>query len=216
MININSFKTFIEMIANKPQSGFPFSINKFNEACKYAQIEYFNKLYKEMDATQDVADTMLVFLNSTTIAVDSSGQAQYPLDYVHTMSVRNTYYKNNVPKFVDVKFVRNAEIGSYLSSQITTPSKRYPILTYYENAIQFYPKDLGYVTFDYLRLPKDPKWAFTTVLNRPVYDPINSVDLEFFAEDANELAFMVCSYMGSNMREPTLVQYSEVMKQQSA
>lgn len=215
-ININSFKTFIEMIANKPQSGFPFSINKFNEACKYAQIEYFNKEYSKFEATQDVTDTMLVFLKTVTLPVGQDGQAQYPSDYVHTTSARSTYYKNNIPKFVEVKFVRNAEVGNILSSDIVAPTKRHPIITYYDNYIQFYPKDLGYVTFDYLRLPSDPIWAFTTANNRPVYNPATSVDIEFFPEDANELAFMVCSYMGANMREPQLIQYAEQMKQESA
>jgi hypothetical protein len=214
-ININSFKTFIEMIANKPQSGFPFSIKKFNEACKYAQIEYFNKLRKQFGETEDNVDMLSPFIVSSTLPIDNYGHSQYPDDYVNTVSTRSTYYKDNVPKFVDVKFVRNSEIGNVLSSAIINPTKRYPVLTYYDTYIQFYPKDLGYVTFDYLRLPTDPIWAYTTVNNRPVYDPTNSVDFEFLPEDANEIAFMVCSYMGSNMREPALVQYSEVMKQQN-
>ena len=49
--------------------------------------------------------------------------------------------------------------------------------------------------------------------NRPVYDAPNSIDLEWPTQVLNEIAIRVLSFVGINLRENDLSQYSEGKRQ---
>lgn len=113
----------------------------------------------------------------------------------------------------DVKLVRDDELGDYLGSSIIYPSVSDPICTLYSSTVQIFPKKgIHRVKFTYLRQPNIPKWSYTVVNNRPVYDASNSVDIDAPEEAFNKIAMGALSFLGISIREPELVQYSEGMK----
>ncbi len=215
-MNINEVKKFFSFIVNKVQSGTVQPAN-FNVMAARAQMELYEKEVKAWQETQQITDSMKTFLKATILNPSTTtGKANYPSDYVHTSTVRSYYVRtggNSVE--VPVREIDNDDYGEAMVSEVAPPTKRFPILTYYDTYIQFLPKDINIVFLDYFRLPAPPVWGYNSVNGRPVYDPSQSTDIEFPDSDFNEIVFMMCSYMSINIREGQLTQYSEMMKQQS-
>ena len=101
---------------------------------------------------------------------------------------------------------------SILSSSIVKPTHRFPRLAFYNDYIQFYPKNIGRVIFTYLRQPKLPVWGYTVVNNSAVYNPATSVDIESPDETQNEICMMALSYLGISIRDGELTQYAQQLK----
>lgn len=233
-MNIDEVYRFTQFLSNKSQQGNVTPAN-FNLAAKNAQNEWIMKRYNNpaeyrhglpvprvaYQQNQKISDDLRPFITAPQdYTLNDEGQLTYPSDYLHADSFR--YYHSKLspdgtttigtPREVSV--VRNSELGSYLSSNIRYPRKEYPIVCFYDTYMQFYPTDLDTVTFNYLRKATDPKWAYTLVNNRPVYDGDNSVDLEAPEEAHNEIVAMICSYIGINLKSSELIQYSEMAKKQ--
>lgn len=212
-MNINEAYTFLNFISNKNQSG-TVTPSQFNQMATQVQWEYFEKDYVKWQQTQDVTDALAIFLKSLVTSIPNTGQLAYPSDYEHVTSVRHYYVKNNNSGIeVPVNEVDNDKYAERVQSEVMPPTLRFPIWTAYSNYMQFEPKNIGLITFDYFRKPIDPVWGFTIVNNRPVYDPTTSTQWELPPQTHNILTFEMCSLLGINLREDQLVQYSELQKQ---
>lgn len=221
-MNIDKSYTLVKNLANKDQKGFLTS-DEFNLYAERAQMEVFMQRYGNpheyqvgvpiprmaYDMTQKIHDDLRPFIKQKTLNIDKTGKVAYPTDYVHPSSFRYKYYKGQEGEEVKVKVMSDDKIAGRLSSSIVRPTKRYPICVLYNDHIKFYPKNLAGVTLTYLRQPSAPKWAFTIVNNREVYDPNNSVDFEFPDDVHNEICVKILSYFGIRLREGELIQYAE-------
>jgi len=213
-MNIDEIRQSVNFIANKTQSGV-VKTSQFNLAASMAQLEFFNKNYKEFQMTKQVTDALRVWLKSIPLLVNtSSGRTSFPEDFMRMSAVYRIFYNDNESSLVEVNEVNDDEIGSVLMSQIITPTLRYPKFCQYDTYMQFYPKKIGSIQFNYFRIPTTPVWNYTVVNGRQVYNPLTSVDLEVGVEYENEVIFMICSYLGMNLREGDLVKYSEMQKAQ--
>jgi len=182
-------------------------------------------------STQKITDNLKAFLKRSTLAVDSDGKVSYPdgstvkdmVDgstlpaYDHISSVRFSFVKQvkkvcgdvvTTTKEKPLPMIDDEDLGGFLNSEIVYPDKKKPIGAFYDDFMQFYPKDLGRIIFTYYRKPTAPKWAYTKDNNgRPVYDAANSVDFEApDVEHMNILALM-CDYASINMREGDLANW---------
>ncbi len=221
-MNIDTAYEFVKDLANKDQRGFIPSA-KFNRYAERAQMEVFMQRYgnpKEYqpgrpipriayDMTQKIHDDLRPFLKPWILSIDRNGQAPYPADYVHPSAIRYVVYSGDSSYETPVEVIPDDKAGYRLSSTVVPPSRQYPICVLYDQHIQFYPASLGSVKFSYLRQPRIPKWGFTIVNSREVYDAGSSVDFEFPDEVHNEICIKILSYVGIKMREPELVQYAE-------
>lgn len=228
MVNINELYKTVQFFANKEQSGF-IKPSEFNLLADRAQMEMFMKKFGNPEAvagpmqpypkysyqeTQKITDDLRPFIKRISLS-PNMGQIEYPDDYVHFSSLRTVQYipiagtSNMMPRQVEVQAVDDSELGYMIGSSIVFPEPDYPIVAFYDNYMQLYPIDVEEAVFTYLRRPVKPLWAFTLVNNRPVYDEANSVNIEFPDETLNELCMKILSYVGINLREPQLVQYSE-------
>ena len=240
-MNINDFRDFVLFVAKKAQSGANPTPSQFNLAVERSFIGWVMKRYGNpadylpnrpvprvaWQQSQKISDDLSFLITRRIFAVSTEGTIPYPdgtttLDingniapeYLHASSFRYNYIKNNTQKEISVDTIKDNELGSTLGSSIVTPSKRFPKCSYYDDFIQFYPKDLQRITFTYLRIPKAPKWGFTLDENkRPVYDSGTSVDLESGVESINDIAMGTLALLGVSIKEPFLFQASEQFKQ---
>lgn len=216
-MNINQGYQFVQFLANQTQSGGIKPLD-FNLASERAQIQLFYTERQRWQDTQIITDALSPFLSLVPLAIAANGKASYPTDYAGTSSVRHYYYLKSStiknPKYieVDVDEVNDNAIADVLSSQIVMPTKRYPRIAYYDNYMQFFPKDLASANFTYLREPKTPVWAYKIVNNNPVYDSQNSVDWEFLDQYHNAIVMIICEYLGINIREADLLSAAEQFK----
>ncbi len=190
--------------------------------------------------SQKISDDLRMFIKRLVLPITSDGMMQYPSDYIHFSKATHSYVElrdvtkepvtgncstcasditvvtqsSTFEKIVGVKPVDDSELNGILSSSIVAPSNEYPILAFFEDGIQFYPKGLGDAELTYLHRPTVPLWAYQLIgTGRPVYDPANSIDLEWPEQVFNEIAIRVLSFVGINLREADLAQYSEGKRQ---
>jgi len=114
---------------------------------------------------------------------------------------------------VDVKVVKDDEIGYYLNSEIVYPEASHPICCFYDTYLQVYPTDLKEILFTYIRYPKRAIWNYTIANGVAVYDPVGSVDIELPEESMTEIAVTFLSSVGIHIRDGDLIQYSNFVKQ---
>lgn len=170
--------------------------------------ELFNTYYDNYVKTQKIDDYLTPFKRKATIAV-TAGIGQLPLDYKHKRTVTTA-----ADKEVDVvpdKFWNNRK-----NSAVTPPTTLAPICRLEmavpesgepTRTIEVYPS--VNVIVHYFKEPRVPKYAYTKVGDRYVYDEANSVDIEFPRGLFNDIKKRVCSSMGINIRDRDLVNYSE-------
>lgn len=180
---------------------------------------------------QKISDDLTYLLENRQFDVNSQGRFNKPdgstvedtegqtaPDYMHFSSMRHPYVLNcdgeYIEREVDVKIMRDDEIGAVFNSRIVPPKMDFPIAAIYDNYIQVYPKEVRRVKLSYLRTPTKPVWAYTEVNGRPVYDQTTSVQLESPDDTHNDIAMRVLRYLGVSIREPQLFQYANAMEKE--
>lgn len=161
------------------------------------------------EVTQKISDDLKPFKKKVSLPVSSDGKAFLPNDYVHVDTIIYSYSKNGQSKTKRVKILSNNKYYYRLESDLVSPSKAYPICSLQSDHIEFAPSNLRNVEFSYLRQPGSPKWDYTLVNNREVYNPSGSVDFEFEDIVHNEICMKILSYIGVHLREPDLIQLLE-------
>jgi len=170
-MNINEAYKFVQFISNKNQRG-NIKPDDFNLAAARAQYDLFMQRYGNPNQyqygvpkprigwqmTQKITDDLKNFLTQKTFNL-TNGAFEYPDDYVHLSSARGSYVNeatvgtDNVVDQVNVDVVNDNELAYRLSSFIDKPSKKYPIIAFYDIGMQVYPVDMQTITITYLREP---------------------------------------------------------------
>ncbi len=176
--------------------------------------------------SQKISDDLRFLLTRRDIPVPNTGKMLIPdgsgndlngdtLDkYLHHSSLRFNFTDTVAGEIrsreVKIDVLTDAEFSNATESTIVNGTRRFPVCAYYDTFIQFEPKDLQKVIFTYLRIPVTPIWAFTLDANdRPVYDPVNSVDIEAPDQVTNEIAFNTLAFMGISIRDQFIYQASK-------
>lgn len=228
-MNINKVYIFVNELANKDQRGFLPSAT-FNIYAERAQMEIFMKRYGNpqeyqpgrpvprigFEMTQKVIDDLKVFLKTKVLNLNKKGVVDAPSDLVHpaAMSYKLHLAGMDSPMVVPVKRIPVGKLANKLSSRITGPTKEFPICNEIGSTFTFYPSNLAVVNLTYLKQPTVPKWAFTFLNGREVYDAGNSVDFEFPDEVHNEICIKILGYLGIKLRDQDLVAIAETKSAQ--
>lgn len=212
-IDVNDIFEFVNYELTKAQSGNTMNKDEFNRSLKWANLEYFKMNFSlpeswqvgqpvsaiSYENTQLITDRMKAFKqfkggrNLPSLSIDADGQALYPSDYVHYSSIR---YQNNV-----VVPVRDDALGDALTDSITPPTAKYPIVVFYNDYMQFYPTNLGFVDFTYLRVPVTPYWDATIVNDAYVYKANTSIQLEWDDTCKTDICNLIIGYVARNLKD---------------
>lgn len=217
-MTIDETYQYVRFLANQAQYSGNIPPNEFNLAIYRAEIEFFSKRYGHpaqyqdgrpvprvgFQMTEKITDDLKPFITERVLTV-SDCRIVYPTDYVHLLGLACVIdnKKREAVKIIDIDKWANRT-----QSAIVPPSKE-AIAMHMADGMQVQPDGIR-VHFTYLRLPNRPVWAFTLdANNRPVYDAANSVDSEFPDTTHNEIALMACGYLGINIKDGDLIQYSQ-------
>lgn len=226
-MTIEDIRLFVNFQLNKHQTGDTLSPGEYNTCLKFVNLEYFKTKYglpeeyqpgrplprQAFEVTQQIMDELGHLKvwkggpKSPAMLIDINGVAQIPLDYIHCSSIRT-----NDGRMIEI--LRDDELGDRITNPIKKPTSKYPVVAFFDTFIQFYPKDLGFCNFTYLRMPATPIWAYTIVNDEPVYDPLNSVELEWPSIAHTDIANAVLKYASLNLREYNMYQSSQIRKEQ--
>jgi len=232
-INVDELKQFLDYITNKEQSGNTMNPVQYNMLLRRGMEDQYSWLYGSYQSyledhpypkvayeqTQLVKDFLRIFKETESISVDAQGKMIIPDNYNHYTNIDFLYKKNNpTTKKVDIKRI-GVEIidDDKFTGRINHPIKivrkdRLVIGNFHNTYVEYYPNDIASVDFTYLRNPVAPLWAYTIVSDVAIYDPGNSVQIELPVMLTNQLARIILSYIGINMREEKVVNYAETIK----
>lgn len=236
MININELYQFVQFTANKEQAGY-VKPSEFNLAVDRAQMQLFMERYGNpaeyqpgrpvprvaYQQTQKISDDLRPFIKKIYQTLNNGKFLWSSIpDYMHLSSLRARYYKVNTQtgdselRHSGVKIIDDSELSNFLDSSIIQPTTEYPIAAIYNGYVQVYPENLDGIDVTYLSRPLKGEWAFTvnTTTGMPEYDATNSTDLNWSDELFNEIGVRILSFIGVNLKDTTISQYSELKKQQ--
>ena len=94
------------------------------------------------------------------------------------------------------------------------PTVLYPVYESYGTELKIYPNTITDVNVRYIRKPLDPKWTYSIVSNKEMYDPSNGSfqDFELDSSEFTNIVLRMLSYFGINLREAEVVQVAEGLK----
>lgn len=206
---ISDIHTFINFLTGKGQTGY-HSPEEIDNAVHEASLNIFNQLVDQFEQTKVISDDLSPFMiGPSALTVDGSGQATKPADYKHWIALT----EGTSGYAVDV--VDHGMLAGRRNDPLCPPAAGYGICTFYNTVIQFYPITLSNVKITYFKTPVKPEWAYTIVSSRFVYDDTNSVDIEWKENIHPELRAKSLEYLGINLREGDLVQFSQIKKQEA-
>jgi hypothetical protein len=240
---------YCEYIANKEQRSGSFSIDEFNRILPLSSLSVYKQKYglpeeyqinapfsrQTYELTQKISDDLSPFKvwmgrsGTIPLSVSSNGEAIIPNNYFHVSSIRYKRLQNvdcdTEEKFSEVEILTDAQFSSRLGKEITAPTYKNPVCTFYDGFIQFAPKNLQFVDFVYLRKPVTPylDYYLDTVTDSYIFVDENILNLGTgvlsltteldWAEDVHQdIINNLLSRIGINIRENQLLQYAEMLK----
>lgn len=239
MVRVDSVWELLNFITNKEQMGNTINASEFNTILYAVNIDFFRQRYglpqeyvagqplpkMSYEITQKIIDDLSHFkvrmgIDVAAMSVDVNGRANIPSDYVHFSSARYNAIQDNVCGTVNLKarvieHLSDAQLGDRIGNSIKMPTLRHPVFATFNNYFQFYPKNLKYVEFTYLRMPLTPVYG-TTIdedTDLDVYDPDTSVHFEYPEDCFSEIVNLCLGYAGVNLRSADIVQYSQQLKE---
>jgi hypothetical protein len=212
---INSVRNTVLSVANKNNFGY-ITPDDFNLYAKQAQLDIFENYFYQYnnwivkqnarasgsgysDVVKHLEETMDKFSSTVALAYDiPSGTFELPEDYFFLNSIR---YNNTK----EIDRVTQDKLMYLLSSNLTSPSILFPVYSMESTSILVYPDTVTtLVNAQYIRLPKDPKWTYTTLVGgTPLFDQSASdyQDFEIPGFDEVSLVSKILQYAGISIRE---------------
>lgn len=224
--------TLIKFIVNKDFSGNIITPEMFKDLIKVVNIDLFRNKYGLPEEYQpgrpipvEYADITLkntddlkafkVYLPNTPVVV---GILPYPLNYAHRDTVTYPFSKtiNGVvtvlPKPVEI--LREEQFNSRNGNYTKRPTTSNPIGVVRSDGIHIRPFTILSVDFAYFRWPIDPIFNYQLNDGYITYVPSMSQEYEFPKDEHMTLVSMMLQYIGVNLREADIVQYSELKKKE--
>ncbi|MFA5151451.1 MAG: hypothetical protein WC554_02710 [Clostridia bacterium] len=225
----NSYE-LISFICNKDYSGNIITPERFSMLIKVVNIELFRKKYglpeqyqpgrpipKEyIDITLKNTDDMKAFKKPLLNTPVTAGVLPYPSDYAHRDSIVYRFSKtiNGVatPLPRPVEILRDEQAAERRGNYTKRPTTVNPIGVMREDGIYIYPTTITEVDFYYYRWPVDPVFAYVLGDGYITYDSAASTEFEWVQDEHITLVNMMLTYIGINLRETDIYQYSELKK----
>lgn len=219
--------SLVKYIVNKDFSGNIVTPEKFQELIKVVNIDLFRDKYglpeeyqpgrpipnEYVDITLKNTDDLKAFKMSLIGRTVTDGIMSYPSDYAHRDTVTYNFSKTingvatTLPKPVEI--LREAEYAARNGNYTKRPTTANPIGVIRGDGIHIRPITITGVDFFYYRWPVDPVFSYTLGDGFITYLPAASVEFEWPKDESMTLVAMILKYVGVNLREGEIVQYSE-------
>lgn len=229
-MNIDDVHNRVLLIENKERVAFNTPA-EIDIALHWGQMDVFRKyapLYGKDETAKKACDPFKVkFVMTGANSIGGSvtlpsttddATAPDPLAFGHLLSGSAVSYNNTInpatglpygPTYWPIEFVNDDERDERLMSQLCPVTADRPIAsTDGAGVIQLYPQvpNAGY--FTYLAIPMPPQWvALSQTARTLVYDPVNSVQLQWNEDFLTAIISKALVYLGINLDSDKLIQY---------
>jgi len=193
-----------------------FSPEELDSAINMAIMDLFNMQYKAFGETQRISDDLATFKTITPIPL-AAGIGALPASHLYTLSVYVTKI-GSTPIIKRLRIVEEQFIAQYIDSEAFAPSEDNCICRLIGDNIHVYPNTVTEIGITYFRKPNTCKFAYTMtglLGNIPVYDAINSVQIDYSDSAYNQIIQKALTYLGVAQKDGTLMQEQGMFRQNS-
>ena len=229
-MNLQEILNIVNFFCAKETEGQTMTPVQYNSLLPYAVNEVYGLyILKDWDTEQRFTDASMPFkvymgqreftdLTGNTISaipplmIDANGYANIPSDYKRYSSLRFKETTNSATcgvqiKDRDVLVLTDQEYDAYLNSSIKKGTYKHPMCNFQKGYIRFYPTNLAYVDFVYLKYPTTPVYGYTidALTQQVIYDATTSTQLEFRTEECYKLVASLLSAIGVNLSSEVIM-----------
>ncbi len=231
---------FVSVLANKAQDG-AFTIPEYNIAAYAASVQLWEEYIGEIQRyqygnpippvayakTNKIEADMVPFrIPLTAVTADSSGiiDLQALPNYGYTTDLYRYQTISGQEVVYPSTRVNEQRLAKQLSSSIAQPTLENPYYMVNNATIKVYPASSN-VTYSaykltYLKRPDNRVVRYTVSGGRPVITAVGIIPgvssefLEWNQQNFNDLAVRILSFLGINLKDNDLMQYSELKQRQ--
>ena len=223
---------FVNVLANKAQDG-AITIPEYNIVAYAASVQLWEEYVGEIQRYQygnpippvAYAKTNKIEADMMPFRVALEGVSSSSLGVILLSDLTfNVGYVTDLYKFSGANIypcVRTNEqrLANILNSSIIAPTSDFPFYMVNELDIKVYPAAVGTYKVTYLKKPLKRDVKYTLSGGRPVITPVTaptnpSEMLEWNQQNFNDLAVRILSFLGINLKDNDLMQYSELKQRQ--
>ena len=109
--------------------------------------------------------------------------------------------------------IERGQIASMMRTEVA-PTALYPVYESYGKTLKIYPSSINAANVRYIRYPLEPKWTYTVVSNKELFNPSNGSyqDFELGKDEFNNIVIRMALYFGINLREADVVQVAQAIQ----
>jgi len=235
-INVNTVYQTVLLILNKEQRGY-MTPQEFNNIGNQVQLEIFEKYFEDLNqqirvpqADTDYSDRV-TNLDEKISIFKTFGNAIYdstttPLTPYFTLPITDGYgntvnfYRLGTVMYnneVELQRLQRSDFSYIDKSQLTKPSKSWPVYLYENNKLFVKPTDIiSDIQIDFIKKPTDVIWGFNVGgLGQYLYNatpfnastqPTGSVNFEMHSSEQTEVILRILMYAGLIIRDPQVIQ----------
>jgi len=221
-ISVEYLRNQVNSLAKKDQAGYSTDA-EFNQSLQSAQTLLYEYYYKQFEATGKIHDALETFIKEIPVTL-TGGSAPLPTDEFHRLEVSYRLVLNDCAtpqvSIVPVDYMQTNEEAYILSSPIRKPDVNKKIIrhTYKNGRLYVYPITVTEVNYKYLRQPAAALYVSTLSSNANgdfrVFDPINSIDLEWAEQETNNFLDLLLFDLGIELRSSAILEYVRLKQQE--
>ena len=225
-ISVDTVYRKVLAILNKESRGF-LTPDEFNKIGSQVQLDLLDKAFHDYnraiakesmgrggqgyaDIPKKIQDRIDPFYATSSVAL-TSGVGTLPTFY-NIISVSTTVCSI----MTDVERVEKAKLSFLLSSPLTTPSTTFPVYYVTGSTLTVNPNSIASVDINYVSVPSDPIWAYTTDVNgaftyttatgSTVTPTTGYIDFSLHPSSEVDLILGVLRYAGVIIKDPSIIQ----------
>jgi hypothetical protein len=236
-ININSVYKAVLVVLQQEKRGVLTPV-EFNKIAAQAQQEIYTSYFDELNLVLRMPQTSLAYadrmaildekiqifkrneLKDTTLA---AGVLTATLTSLVNELGSVIYLAGGAVAGREVQRIQEQDVYTVNESPLTKPTAFYPVYTYENNVLTFYPSTLvptgvgtESIRVNYLSYPVDPIWGFDIQpnLGNYIYNPQNSTNFEIHQSDQPLLVDKILGYAGVMTRDQLALSLATQKEQQ--
>lgn len=204
---------FLNFWYNK-NTGAWMTISELENLLDFGQIAFYNDIKPKYATSQLIKDILSPFRDTYNFTTAVSGFVIVPANrnYLDLLDLQIYYQISNRTLYYGVAMVNEDVRSQRLNSQIDPVTITSPIGEQIgKGAFRLYPTGVYNGTVTFLRRPVKPVFSYTTISQRViVYDPVNSVQLEWRETEHSMILTKALSSIGINLTAQDLQQWAEI------
>jgi len=239
-ISVNSVYRTVLSILNKEGRGY-LTPDQFNRIGAQVQLDLLERAFydynkamnrKKSYVTNDeygnlpknIKEKIDILSKEASLTI-TAGASTLPADLYRVIGITTK------SRTINLQEVKKSELTYINASKLTAPTLSYPVY-YIESSsanttnqetsadntistnIKFLPSTLSSATIDYVKVPQEPKWAFTRTTNNAYnFSAGNSYDFEIHKSDQVDLIIKILAHAGVIIKDPTVIQVANAEEQ---